>query len=537
MPVLRRGGSCRRNMMAEHAQLSDCLAAGLVLDGRYRIEEEIARGGMGVVYRATHVRLDCARAVKLITPRYAQDREYLERFHREATAAAGIEHPHVVAVHDCGEVEGRPYLVMQYVEGVDLQRLIDRDGALERERALRLLCQIADALDAAHALGVVHRDVKPSNILVVRRGSAEQALLTDFGLAEQLTQRSRAASGLWGGTLEYASPEQVEGGAVDARSDVYSLGCVLHHVMTATPPGAAQLYSALAPIGGNGSHLADELNAVVARARERDPERRYASAGELARAALAAARPGPEAAQTRLLPRRPAADPLPGDEREPSAGGVWRSRALAALAGVIVLGLVAGAGALIARNRSDAPAPLPSPAASPTRTETAERSPTARPSATPSPTPSPTPTETAAPSPTPTPSPTATPTATATSTPTPGAGEQLARSRSVERAVQRHWALIKNGEYRAAYARFAPALQARFPRSAWIAGLKRDGLYRVEVNVDVTLGSPSTAGARIVVLRTVAAGSGCHAWTGSYALQRIDWVWRISDSHLTRHPC
>src|SRR3954468_10500523 len=118
MPVLRRGGSCRRNMMAEHAQLSDCLAAGLVLDGRYRIEEEIARGGMGVVYRATHVRLGQRRAVKLITPHYAHDGEYLEGFRREATAAASIEHPHVVAVYDSGEVDGRPYLVMQYVEGI-----------------------------------------------------------------------------------------------------------------------------------------------------------------------------------------------------------------------------------------------------------------------------------------------------------------------------------------------------------------------------------------------------------------------------------
>src|SRR3954452_16191881 len=160
-------------------QTVDSLVPGTVLDGRYRIEAEIARGGMGVIYRARHVTLDLPRAVKLITPQFARDGRYLERFRTEATAAARIEHPNVVAVHDFGEVEGTPYLVMQYVEGTNLQRLVDGAGPLEPERALRLVAQIADALDAAHALGVVHRDVKPSNILVV----GDRALLSDFGLA------------------------------------------------------------------------------------------------------------------------------------------------------------------------------------------------------------------------------------------------------------------------------------------------------------------------------------------------------------------
>ena len=168
-------------------QAVDSLAPGTVLDGRYRIEEEIARGGMGVIYRATHVTLDLPRAVKLITPQFARDRRYLERFRIEAKAAARIDHPNVVAVHDSGEVDGAPYLVMQYVEGVDLERLVEREGALAPRRALALLAQIADGLDAAHAMGVVHRDVKPGNILVVGEPGAERALLTDFGLAKQLT--------------------------------------------------------------------------------------------------------------------------------------------------------------------------------------------------------------------------------------------------------------------------------------------------------------------------------------------------------------
>src|SRR3954470_6636871 len=174
-------------------QATDPLAPGTVLDGRYRIEEEIARGGMGIIYRATHLTLDLPRAVKLITPQFARDRRYLERFRIEATAAARVEHPNVVAVHDFGEVDGAPYLVMQYVEGADLERLVAREGPLGPRRALALLAQIADGLDAAHAMGVVHRDVKPGNILVVGEPGSERALLTDFGLAKQLASGARRA--------------------------------------------------------------------------------------------------------------------------------------------------------------------------------------------------------------------------------------------------------------------------------------------------------------------------------------------------------
>ena len=155
-----------------------------------------------MIYRATHVTLDLPRAVKLITPQFARDRRYLERFRIEATAAARIEHPNVVAVHDFGEVDGSPYLVMQYVEGVDLERLVEREGPLAPRRALALLAQIADGLDAAHAMGVVHRDVKPGNILVVGEPGSERALLTDFGLRQAAhrgapTGRASCSAGRW----------------------------------------------------------------------------------------------------------------------------------------------------------------------------------------------------------------------------------------------------------------------------------------------------------------------------------------------------
>ena len=168
-------------------QTVDSLAPGTVLDGRYRIDEEIARGGMGVIYRATHVTLDLPRAVKLITPQFARDRRYLERFRIEAKAAARIDHPNVVAVHDSVKSTARHTSSCSMSRASTCERLVEREGALAPRRALTLLAQIADGLDAAHAMGVVHRDVKPSNILVVGEPGAERALLTDFGLAKQLT--------------------------------------------------------------------------------------------------------------------------------------------------------------------------------------------------------------------------------------------------------------------------------------------------------------------------------------------------------------
>jgi Protein kinase domain len=500
----------------------DSLAPGTVLDERYRIEEEIGRGGMGVVYRATHLSLGLPRAVKLITPQSARDPRYLERFRTEATAAARIDHPNVVAVHDFGEVDGQPYLVMEYVDGVDLQRLLEREGALEPERAVGLLRQIGDALDAAHAIGVVHRDVKPGNILVVGAGADERALLTDFGLAKQLTAAPAAASELLGGTLAYASPEQLEGKPVDARSDVYSLGCVLYHVLTGRSPGVGQLSDDLTPVGASGSPPA--FDAVIARARERDPERRFASAGELARAATEATRhPAPPAAErpeteTRMWARRPEPD-APPPAPETDGGGAWRRRRIwvLAVAGAIAFGLVGGTVALVAGGGSDAPQPAPAAARTAAPTPTATPTPTA--AATEAPTPAPTET----PAPAPTPEPTEAP-------PTPDAEEQ-----AIEQAVQRHWELLETGDYGAAYDRLAPELQRG--RERWIAAQERDGLFSAVVRVDPELISDDTGTALILRLETDAEASGCHTWDGVYGLRKIGGAWRLASAALTQGEC
>ena len=184
---------------------------------------------MGVVYRATELSLGRPVALKLLMPDRARDQEFRERFQRESRMAAAIDHPNVIPVYAAGEYDGFLYLVMRYVGGTDLHRLLRDEGALEPGRAARLVAQVAAALDAAHAAGLVHRDVKPANVLL----ADDHAYLSDFGLTRlagsdtQLTE-----SGRWIGTVEYCSPEQLRGERTDARADVYSLGCVLFAALT-----------------------------------------------------------------------------------------------------------------------------------------------------------------------------------------------------------------------------------------------------------------------------------------------------------------
>ena len=200
----------------------------------YRLEEEIGRGGMGVVYRAHDVALERSVALKLLAPALAEDPEFRERFLVESRLAASLDHPNVVPVYDAGEVEGQLYLAMRYVEGSDLKRLLADEGKLEPARAIAVCSQIANALDAAHARGLVHRDVKPSNVLLDER---EHAYLADFGLTRRLTDAAPDFdAGLSLGTPAYVAPEQIEGKDVDGRADQYSLACLLHECLTGEPP-------------------------------------------------------------------------------------------------------------------------------------------------------------------------------------------------------------------------------------------------------------------------------------------------------------
>ena len=208
------------------------LAPGAELAG-CRIEEVAGRGGMGVVYRATQLDLGRPVAIKVIAADRARDPGLRTRFSLEARLAAAIDHPNLVPVHAAGEEDGRLYLVMRYVAGTDLHRALKRDGHLSPGRAAKVVSQVAAGLDAAHAAGLVHRDVKPANVLL----SSEHVYLGDFGLSRLQGAGERITeSGAWIGTVDYMSPEHLRGEPCDARSDVYALGCVLFAALTGEPP-------------------------------------------------------------------------------------------------------------------------------------------------------------------------------------------------------------------------------------------------------------------------------------------------------------
>jgi len=254
----------------------------------YRIEEQIARGGMGVVYRATHLGLDRPVALKVIARELVDRRGFHERFLRESRLAARLDHPAVVPVYDSREVDGELIVAMRLVRGGDLRRLIDREGPLPPGRAIEYLAQVADALDAAHAAGIVHRDVKPHNILV----EGDRAYLSDFGLAKAVDESGAASSASVVGTAQYMSPEQWRGDSIGPAADVYSLGCVLYEAITGVPPFERE--EADTP-----PQMPQGVEAAIRRAVAKEPGERYPTAGALIAAARAAA--GSEVRPTAVL--------------------------------------------------------------------------------------------------------------------------------------------------------------------------------------------------------------------------------------------
>src|ERR1044072_1163157 len=240
----------------------------------YRGDALIARGGMGVVYRATQLGLDRPGALKLISRELAGKQAFRERFLRECRLAASLDHPGVVPVFDAREEDGELIVAMRLVEGGDLRKLIDREGPLSPPRAVALLAQVADALDAAHAAGIVHRDVKPHNILI----EGNRAYLTDFGLAKAVEDSGVHSGASVVGTVEYMSPEQWQGAKVGPATDVYSLGCVLDEALTGIVPYARQATD-------TEPEMPKGLDAVIERAVAKDPADRYPSATALIDAA------------------------------------------------------------------------------------------------------------------------------------------------------------------------------------------------------------------------------------------------------------
>jgi serine/threonine-protein kinase len=259
---------------------------GRLVDGRYRIESFLARGGMATVYEATDIRLDRVVALKIMHGGLAEDDAFVSRFQREAKSAARLSHPHVVSVYDQGEDGGLVYLAMEYVPGRTVRDVLREFGRLAPEQALTILDPVLQALDAAHRAGFVHRDIKPENVLLGDDGSVKVA---DFGLARAIsTSSSTTTQGLLIGTVAYLSPEQVERGIADARSDVYGAGILLYEMITGAVPYAGDTPLAVAYQHVNAAvprpssiraGLPTSIDALVARATRHDPDERYSGAG------------------------------------------------------------------------------------------------------------------------------------------------------------------------------------------------------------------------------------------------------------------
>jgi serine/threonine-protein kinase len=283
----------------------------------YRLDRLLGRGGMGTVYLATQEESGRMVALKLLRLDLASDVSFSARFKREARLGTELRHPHVVPLVGAGESQGVLYLAMDYIDGVDLAHVIAFQGPLHPRVIAAVVAQLGAALDAAAELGLVHRDVKPANVLIESRDGDPYAYLTDLGVSKHVTSQSGlTAAGVWVGSIDYASPEQLQSQPVDARTDVYALGCLLYEGLTGEVP-----FPRTRDVDKMMAHLAEppprpslarpetpaSFDAVVATALSKLPQDRFATAGALARAAVAAgADAGPAPSPPLALPVRPA---------------------------------------------------------------------------------------------------------------------------------------------------------------------------------------------------------------------------------------
>jgi serine/threonine-protein kinase len=302
------------------------IGAETVVDGRYRVMDRLGSGGMADVYSAEDLQLGRSVALKLLHARFAEDQEFVERFRREASAAAGLQHPNIVSVYDRGEWNGTSYIAMEHVAGRTLKELVVQEGPLEPNRAIDLVEQILRAARFAHRRGIVHRDLKPQNVIVDESTGTETAKVADFGIARaggsDMTQ-----TGSIMGTAQYLSPEQAQGAPVDARSDLYAVGVILYELLTGRVPfdGDSAVSIALKQVNEQplppravNPRVTPALDHAVMRALEKDPARRYADADEFI-ATLEAARPplGEDTAPTALAPATGPMAPLPPEAPPP----------------------------------------------------------------------------------------------------------------------------------------------------------------------------------------------------------------------------
>jgi serine/threonine protein kinase len=330
----------------------------IVLGGRYEVEEELGRGGMAKVYRGTDTVLGRPVAVKILAPQFTDDPSFVNRFRREAQAAARLNHPNLVSVYDTGSDDGVHFIVMEYVEGRTLADYLAGGGRIMPQRAIEIAEAVSQALTAAHAQGVIHRDIKPGNIMITPSGDVKVA---DFGIARVIAgAETIAQTAAVLGTAAYLSPEQAQGQPVDQRSDLYSLGCVLYEMVAGRPPftgdspvavASKQVLEQPVPPSKLNPDVSPQLDAVIMRTLAKNPVNRYGSAEEF-RQDLERARRGetveatpllPESAATQVLPRSGGRDTmvLPLQEPDQNRTWVWLVVLLVLAALGIVLFLVA----------------------------------------------------------------------------------------------------------------------------------------------------------------------------------------------------
>ena len=338
----------------------------------HRIEAVLGEGGMGVVFRARNLALDRERALKVLAPALSADERFRERFRRESRLAAAIEHPHVIPVHEAGEQDGQLYLSMRLVEGRDLRELVAIGGPLDPGEAAGIVAAVAAGLDAAHAAGLIHRDVKPANVLVGGGADAGRVYLTDFGISRTMRGgETVTGTGELVGTADFVAPEQIAGEKVDGRADVYALGAVLHFALTGQSPfprdnQLATLFAHANAPRPKPSEMRKDVpagvDAVVAEAMAISPDERFASAGAVSRALDAVVD------HERTVPLAPAGTPSPRTTIDAEAitpvmrrRPPWRLVGVGAVvvAAIVAAFLLVGGGEDAAENGPVAPAAAP----------------------------------------------------------------------------------------------------------------------------------------------------------------------------------
>src|SRR3954451_16337179 len=326
-----------------------------VIDGRYRVLKRLGSGGMADVYCAEDTQLGRKVALKLLYRRFAEDSEFVERFRREASSAAGLQHPNIVGIFDRGEWDGTYYIAMEFLQGHTLKQLVREHGAMPPDLAIDITIKVRRAARFDHKRGVVHRDIKPHNVILDEEGRAK---VTDFGIA-RAGASDMTETGSIMGTAQYLSPEQAQGRPVSPRSDLYSIGVMLYELLTGRVP-----FDAESPVTIALKHISERpvpprevnpavppaLEAVVLRALEKDPERRFADAEEFAAALLEAReRPTVVSREMVLEPYPMPGEPFEEEEREESRWWLWLLILLA------VAALAVGAYLLLAPSKKPVP--------------------------------------------------------------------------------------------------------------------------------------------------------------------------------------